>query len=228
MDSLAADLRYAFRQLRRSPTFTLAAVACLALGIGPNTAIFSVINAVLIRPLPYPEPDRLVRLFEATKADAADRNTVAPADFLDWRAQSRVFERSAAIYDYGVNLTGHGEPAEVTAELASADLFPLLGLAPTLGRTFTAEEDGPGGAKAVVLSHGLWQRRFGGARDVVGQVVRVDDQPYTVVGVLAEGAGLAGQPRAPDLWLPLALDPAPAYRAPPGGISRRWPGSGRA
>ena len=228
MDSLAADLRYAFRQLRRSPTFTLAAIACLALGIGANTAIFTVINAVLIRPLPYPEPDRLVRLFEATKGDAADRNTVAPADFLDWRAQSRVFERSAAIYDYGVNLTGHGEPAEVTAELASADLFPLLGLVPTLGRTFTAEEDGPGGAKAVVLSHGLWQRRFGGARDVVGQVVRVDDQPYTVVGVLAEGAGLAGQPRAPDLWLPLALDPAQDYRATAGryltAVARLRPG----
>jgi putative ABC transport system permease protein len=216
MDSLVADLRYAFRQLRRSPTFTLAAVACLALGIGANTAIFTVINAVLVRPLPYPEPERLVMLFEARKGDAASRNVVSPADFLDWRAQSRSFERSAAIYDYGVNLTGHGEPAEVKAELASADLFPLLGLAPVIGRTYTTEEDGPGGGKVVVLGYGLWQRRFGGARDVVGQIVRVDEEPYTVVGVLPEGAGLAGRPQAPDLWLPLALDPGQDYRATSG------------
>jgi putative ABC transport system permease protein len=228
MDSLAADLRYAFRQLRRSPTFTLAAVACLALGIGANTAIFSVINAVLVRPLPYPDPDRLVMLFEARKDNAAGRNVVAPADFLDWRTQTQAFERTAAIYDYGVNLTGRGEPAEVTAELASADLFPLLGLTPVIGRTFTAQEDGPGGARAVLLSHGLWQRRFGGARDVVGQRVRVDDQPYTVVGVLPEGAGLAGRPRAPDLWLPLALDPGQDYRATSGryltAVGRLKPG----
>jgi putative ABC transport system permease protein len=213
MDSLVADLRYAFRQLRRNPTFTLAAVACLALGIGANTAIFTVINAVLVRPLPYPEPDRLVMLFEARKSNAAGRNVVSPADFLDWRRQGRSFERSAAIYDLGVNLTGHGEPAVVPAELASADLFPLLGLTPVIGRTFTAEEDGPDGGKAVVLGYGLWQRRFGGARDVVGQVIRVNDEPHTVVGVLPEGAGLAGRPRAPDLWLPLALDPAQDYRA---------------
>jgi len=228
MDSLAADLRYAFRQLRRSPTFTLAAVACLALGIGANTAIFTVINAVLVRPLPYAEPDRLVMLFEARKGNAASRNVVSPADFLDWRAQSQVFERTAAIYDYGVNLTGRGEPAEVTAELASADLFPLLGLTPVIGRTFSAEEDGPGGARAVVLSQGLWQRRFGGARDVVGQVVRVDDQPYTVVGVLPDGAGLAGRPQPPELWLPLALDPSQDYRATAGrylsAVGRLKPG----
>ena len=229
MDSLVADLRYAFRQLRRSPTFTLAAVTCLALGIGANTAIFTVINAVLVRPLPYPEPDRVVMLFEAHKGSAASRNVVSPADFLDWRAQSRAFERTAAIYDYGVNLTGHGEPAEVTAELASADLFPLLGLTPVIGRTFSAEEDGPGGAQAVVLSHGLWQRRFGGARDVVGQVVRIDDQPYTVIGVLPDGAGLAGRPRMPDLWLPLALDPGQDYRATAGryltAVGRLKPGT---
>jgi putative ABC transport system permease protein len=229
MDSLVADLRYALRQLRRSPTFTLAAVACLALGIGANTAIFTVINAVLVRPLPYAEPERLVMLFEARKGSEASRNVVSPADFLDWRAQSRSFERSAAIYDYGVNLTGHGEPAEVKAELASADLFPLLGLTPVIGRTYTAEEDRPGGAKVVVLSYGLWQRRFGGARDIVGQVVRVDDQPYTVVGVLPEGAGLAGQPHVPDLWLPLALDPAQDYRATSGRylttVARLRPGT---
>ena len=215
MDALLWDLRYALRQLRRSPTFTLAAIACLALGIGANTAIFTVINAVLVRPLPYPAPERLVMLFEAAKGDAADRNTVSPANFLDWRAQSRRPRGSAAIYDQGVNLTGHGEPAEVPAELASADLFRVLGLTPLLGRTYTAEEDAPG-ANVAVISYGLWQRRFGGARDAVGQVVRVNDHPYTIVGVLPEGAGLAGQPRLPDLWIPLALDPAQDYRTTAG------------
>jgi putative ABC transport system permease protein len=216
MDSLALDLRYALRQLRRSPTFTVAAIACLALGIGANTAIFTVINAVLVRPLPYPEPERLVMLFEAARGDAADRNTVSPANFLDWRAQSQVFAGTAALYDLGVTLTGHGEPAEVPAELASADLFRLLGLTPVLGRTYTADDDAPGGAHVVVLSEGLWQRRFGGARNVVGQVVRVNDEPYTIVGVLPDGAGLAGRARMPDLWLPLALDPAHDYRATAG------------
>jgi hypothetical protein len=108
MDALFGDLRYAIRQLRRSPTFTIAAISCLALGIGANTAIFTVINAVLVRPLPYPDPDRLVMLFEAAAGDAADRNTVSPADFLDWRAQNRVFELTAAIYDLGVNLGIYG------------------------------------------------------------------------------------------------------------------------
>jgi len=228
VNSLIADLRYALRQLRRSPTFTIAAIVCLALGIGANTAIFTVINAVLVRPLPYPEPGALVMLFEGTVGDATDRNSVSPADFLDWRAQSRAFGRMAAIYDLGVNLTGHGAPAEVPAELASADLFPLLGLTPVLGRTFTAREDAPGGGKVVVLSYGLWQRRFGGARDVIGQVVRVDDQPYTVIGVLPPGAGLVGQDRTPDLWLPLALDPAHDYRATDGryltAVARLEPG----
>jgi putative ABC transport system permease protein len=228
MDSLVADLRYALRQLRRSPIFTVAAVACLALGIGANTAIFTVINAVLVRPLPYPRPDRLAMLFEGTVGDATDRNNVSPADFLDWQVQSGAFERMAAIYDLGVNLTGHGAPAEVPAEQASAEIFPLLGLTPVLGRTFTAGEDSPGAGNVVVLSYGLWQRRFGGARDVIGQVVRVDDKPYTVVGVLGQGAGLVGQARTPDLWLPLALDPAQDYRTTAGRyltvIARLRPG----
>lgn len=213
MDSLLLDLRYALRQLRRNPTFTFAAIACLSLGIGANTAIFTVINAVLVRPLPYPAPERLVMLFEAAKGDATDRNTVSPANFLDWRAQSRMFDGTAAIYDLGVNLTGHGEPVEVPGELASGDLFRVLGLTPILGRTYTPEEDAPGGANVLVMSYGLWQRRFGGARDAIGQTVRVNDQPYTIVGVLPNGAGLAGRRHPPDLWIPLALDPARDYRA---------------
>src|SRR5512132_910340 len=138
MHTLWADLRYALRQLRRSPTFTVAAIACLALGIGANTSIFTVIHAVLVRPLPYPEPDRLVMLWESNATYHSERNSVAPGNYLDWRKENRVFERTAALYDLRANLTGHGEPEDVPAELATADLFPLLGIEPVLGRTFTA------------------------------------------------------------------------------------------
>ncbi len=213
MHTLIGDFRFALRRLRRAPTFTVAAVACLALGIGANTAIFTVINAVLVRPLPYPEPDRLVMVWEANRDRQGDRNVVSPANYLDWRAQNTVFESTAAVYHTRMNLTGRGEPLEVPVELATAGLFRLLGMRPLLGRTFSAEEDVPGGPAVVVLSHGLWQRRFGGAPDVVGQTIALDGTAVTVVGVLPEGAGIVGLPRAPELWVPFALDPAHDYRA---------------
>ncbi len=231
MHALVGDLRFALRQLRRAPTFTVAAIACLALGIGANTAIFTVINAVLVRPLPYPDPDRLVMVWEANRDREGDRNVASPGNYLDWRSQNRVFERLAAVYQTRMNLTGRGEPVEVPAELATADLFPLLGLRPLLGRTFSADEDVPGGPPVVVLSHGLWQRRFGGAPDVVGQTLALDGTAFTVVGVLPEGAGIVGLPVAPDLWVPFALDPAHDYRATDGRylqvIARLRPGVSR-
>ncbi len=169
MAFLLDDLRSALRRLRRAPGFTFAAVVCLALGIGANTAIFSVINAVLLRPLPYPRADRVMMVWEARDADRVSRNNVAAYNFLPWKAASGVFERLAAVYDTRVGLTGHGEPLQVPVEYASADLFPMLAMRPILGRTYSPDEDVPGAAPVVVLSHGLWQRRFGGARDVVGQ-----------------------------------------------------------
>jgi putative ABC transport system permease protein len=231
MDTLLRDLRFALRQLRRSPAFTFATVACLALGIGANTAIFTVINAVLVRPLPYPDPERLVMVWESNAGRHRDRNTVAPANYLDWKADNQVFERMVAVYDTRMSLTGVGEPVELPVQLATADLFPLLGLRPILGRTYTTEEDAPGGAPVVVLSHGLWQRRFGGARDVVGRTISLDGNPTTVIGVLAEGARIVGLPQAPDLWVPLALDPAHDYRHGAGryllAIARLKPGTSR-
>ena len=220
MGTLVRDLRFALRQLRRAPVFTLAALACLALGIGANTAIFTVINAVLVRPLPYPEPDRLVMVWESNAGRKRERNVVSPANYLDWKAETQLFERMAAAYDIRMNLTGVGEPVEVPAQLATADLFPLLGLHPLLGRTFTADEDAPGGAPAAVLSYGLWQRRFGGARNVVGQSIALDGRPYTVVGVLPEGSGIVGEAQAPDLWVPFQFDPATDYRESSGRYLR--------
>src|SRR5215217_344480 len=213
MGSFLRDLRFALRQLRRSPVFTVAAIACLALGIGANTAIFTVINAVLVRPLPYPDPDRLVMVWESNAGRKRERNTVAPANYLDWKAESDVFERMAGVYDKRMNLTGVGEPVEVPAQSATAELFPLLGLRASMGRTYTTAEDVPGGPAVVLLSHGLWQRRFGGAQDVVGQRVSLDGNPFTVIGVLEEGAGIVGQAQPADLWVPFQLDPAQDYRA---------------
>jgi putative ABC transport system permease protein len=215
---LLDDLRSAIRRLRRAPGFTAAAVACLALGIGANTAIFSVINAVLLRPLPYPRADRVMMVWEARNADRVSRNNVAAYNFLPWKTESGVFERLAAVYDTRVGLTGHGEPLQVPMEYASADLFPMLGMRPILGRTYTPDEDLPGGAPVVVLSHGLWQRRFGGARDVVGQRIELDGEPHTIIGVLPPGAGIVGRPEMPDLWVPLVLDPTKDYH----GVSGRY------
>jgi putative ABC transport system permease protein len=231
MGGLRQDLRYALRQLRRAPTFTIAAVACLGLGIGANTAIFSVINAVLVRPLPYPDPDRLVWVFEANESRHRDRNVVSPGDYLDWKAQNQVFERMAGVYDVRMNLTGGGEPIEVPVQLATADLFPLVGARPLLGRTYTAEEDIPGGPPVVVLSQGLWQRRFGGSKDVVGHTISLDGKNHTVIGVLPEGFRIVGMPHPPDLWVPFALDPTVDYRASSGrymlALARLAPGVSR-
>jgi putative ABC transport system permease protein len=220
MGSFFRDLRFALRQLRRTPVLTGAAIACLALGIGANTAIFTVINAVLVRPLPYPDPDRLVMVWESNAGRKRERNTVAPANYLDWKAESDVFERMAGVYDTRMNLTGAGEPVEVPAENATAELFPLLGLRASLGRTYTADEDVPGGPAVVVLSHGLWQRRFGGARNVIGQRVSLDGNAFTVIGVLEDGAGIVGQTQPPDLWVPFQLDPAENYRETAGRYMR--------
>jgi predicted permease len=228
LDTLAGDLRFALRQLKRTPVFTVAAVACLALGIGANTAIFSVVNAVLLRPLPYGEPDRLVWVFAANESRHRDRNTISPADYLDWRAENGVFERMAAFVDTRRNLTGGGEPIEVPVQVATADLFPLLGFEPILGRTYTVEEDAPGGPSVVVLSYELWQRRFGGSRDVLGRTISLDGVGRTILGVMPQDTRIVGLPRAPEAWVPPQMDPAVDYRETAGrfmlAVARLKPG----
>jgi predicted permease len=194
MQRLTQDVRLALRSLRRHPGFTAVAVLTLALGIGGNTAIFSVVDAVLLRPLAYHQPDRLVTVLHATgRADAARPGLrdgslpVAPANFLVWRAQARSFERLAAAQAWRATLTGTDRPEELKAVKVTADLLPLLGIAPALGRAFLPTEDRPGGGRPVVLSHGLWQRRFGGSRDVIGRTVRLNGEDHQVVGVMPPG-----------------------------------------
>ncbi|HEX7316913.1 MAG TPA: ABC transporter permease [Pyrinomonadaceae bacterium] len=197
---LGQDLRYGLRTMRREPGFAAVAVLTLALGIGANTAIFSVINAVLLRPLPYRDPARLVTvLHDGWKP-------VAPANFLDWREQSSSFESMAAAQLWSLTLTGLDRPEQLDLLQTSAEMFQVLGVDAALGRTYGAGEDQPGRDHVIVLSHGFWQRRFGGARDVVGRQVTLDGEPYTVVGVMPPDFQFAPfWATHAEAWLPLNL-----------------------
>src|SRR5207253_4578378 len=161
MEAIGQDLHHAGRVLRRSPWFTLAATLALALGIGANTAIFSVVNAVLLRPLPYRQPDRLYAV-ESTNLKRGGRDKVTGADFRDWRARNRVFEDMACYWDESHTITGTANTENLIGWEVTPNLFPLLGTSPLLGRTFTAEDVHRANRNLVMLSHGLWQRRFSG------------------------------------------------------------------
>ena len=169
MGSLIHDLRVSLRSLRKRPGFTVVVVLTLALGIGAPTAIFSLVSGVLLRPLPYQDPGRVVMVWQ--RAPVWGRVGVSPANFLDWRQQNEAFEDMAAIAGATVNLTGTDEPERLRGRRVSASFFPILGVPPALGRTFLPEEDQPDGERVVVLSHGLWQRRFGSDPSVVGRAV---------------------------------------------------------
>src|SRR2546423_10406598 len=158
---IGQDLRYGLRMLVKNPGFTIVAVIALALGIGANSAIFSVVNTVLLRPLPYKNPERLVMVWEENSKQGFPRDTPSPANFADWRDQNHVFESMAALVEISLNLTGAGDPERIDGRRVSASLFSLLGVEPQLGRAFRAEEDRPGGSHVVIISYGLWQRRVG-------------------------------------------------------------------
>ncbi len=185
MDTLLQDAKYGIRLLVKSPAFALIAVLTLALAIGANTAIFSVVNAVLLRKLPYAEPNRLVRLYEERTKENVQRNPVAPADYLDWRAQNGVFESMAAYAPGGFSISGGtGQPQSVFGVYGSADLFRTMGVTPILGRGFASDEDQPGHDTVVVISSGLWERMFAADRNVIGRKVMLDGAPATIIGVM--------------------------------------------
>ena len=194
--NLFQDLRYAFRLLTKSPAFTLIAILTLALGIGANTAIFSVVNGVLLRPLPFRDPARLVLIAEKSSFPVI---STSYENYLDWRDQSHSFESMEATRGAAITLTGAGEPLRLNARMATAGLFPMLGIKPVLGRTFLSEEDRAGGTPVALLSYGLWQLHFGAAPDILGKVINLDAQPFTVVGVLPAGFQIL-QPA--DVFLP--------------------------
>jgi putative ABC transport system permease protein len=197
------DLRYAVRLQRKNPGFTIVAVIALALGIGANTAIFSVVNTVLLKPLPYKDPERLVLVWEENSKQGYPTDTPTAANFIDWRNQNQVFEEMAAFTPTSLNLTGSGEPERLIGRRVSASLFPLLGVEPQLGRVFTAEEDQPNSERVVLLSYRLWQRRFGGDAGVVGKTLTLDGRSYTVVGVMPSRFQFPTV--YDDVWVPIAF-----------------------
>jgi predicted permease len=199
------DLRYALRMLAKNPGFTAVAIIALALGIGANTAIFSVVNTVLLRPLPYKDPDRLMFVFEDSSKHGFPRDTPTVANFIDWRDQNRVFESMAAIAGASLNLTGVGDPERIAGYRVSASLFPMLGVSPQLGRWFTPDEDQAGANRVVMMSHSLWQRSFGGDPNIVGKALTLNGRSVTVVGVMP--ADFRFYIQEDELWVPIAFTP---------------------
>jgi predicted permease len=213
MNGLIQDLRYGIRQLRKSPGFTAVALLTLALGIGANTAIFSVVNAILLRPLPYPDPARLVMVWEQNPHRGWFENIVSSANFLDWRQQNHVFAGMAAFESVPFNLTGYNRPEEVAGERVSTNLFSVLGVQPLRGRLFVPEEEKRGRAAAVV-SYGLWQQSYGGDPALVGKNISLNGESYPVVGILpasfADDYSASFAPHS-QLWIS-GLDLQPEFR----------------
>src|SRR5688500_9466183 len=202
------DVRFAVRQLRKTPGFTAVAILTLAFGIGATSAIFSVVNSVLLRPLPYPDSEALVRIHEVVPQYG--RFAVAPASFLDWRQQSTVFERMITYTSDTTTVDVGGGPERLTGAITSWDVFDMLGVAPALGRSFRQEEDAPGKDGVVILSHGMWQSRFGGDPAVLGKTIVMSGEPAIIVGVMPAEFYFPG--RTTEYWRPLGIDPADASR----------------
>jgi predicted permease len=212
MEILWQDLRYGWRTLRRSPAFTIVAVLTLAIGIGANAAIFSVVNAVLLRPLPFPDSRRIVWIWETDENRNVHRGTASPAEFLDWRDRNHVFEELSAWRQLFFTVTGHHEAEQFWGAQVGGNFFRLFRVRPALGRDFLSEEEQPGQERVVILSYGLWQQRYGGDRNVLGASITLDGKPYTVIGVLPRGFSLFGTSRQFDLWVPFAFNRAQLNR----------------
>ena len=208
MRTLLADLRYGLRLLRQAPGFTVIAICALALGIGANTAIFSTLDAVLLRPLPYQDPDRVMMVYEDASSIGFARNTPAPANYFDWRAENHVFTGMAATRGRSMNITGDGSPEQIYGLGATPNFFSVLGVQPLMGRTFTEEEDRDA-AQVVVISYSLWQRRYSGDASVLNRPIMLNDSRYTVIGVMPRD--FVFQSRDRDFWVPINV--TPAFRA---------------
>jgi putative ABC transport system permease protein len=223
MKTLWRDTRYGMRMLLKKPGFTLTAVITLALGIGATSTIFSFVNGILLRPLPYQDSERLVLVYETAPKRGLASMGISPLNFLDWREQNRVFTSVAAHHSDGYSLSEGGEPERLSGQNISYNTFEILGVAPILGRTFTAEEDRPGNDMVVILSHGLWKRRFGAKPEIIGRKIALNNRQRTVIGVMPPGFKF---PEVADLWVPLAIDTSDWSRHSHGwdAIARLKPG----
>jgi putative ABC transport system permease protein len=199
------DMRYGARMLLKNPGFTFVAVLVLALGIGANTALFSVVNGVLLKPLPYSDPERIVTLWERNERDGVERDDVSPANFLDWQERATVFSEMASANPFSFDYTGGDEPEVLRNALVSRGFFQILGTDALHGRTFLPEEYQPGKSQVVVLGHGLWQRRFGGDPKIVGRTLTLDDKPYVVVGIMPPEFRLHLFDKPEEMWSPQVL-----------------------
>ncbi|HJQ22320.1 MAG TPA: ABC transporter permease [Blastocatellia bacterium] len=205
METVLQDLRYAIRASLNRPAFVVIVVLALAIGIGANTAIFSVVNAILLRPLPYKNPDRIVMIWMSNGKLGVAEDWHSYPNYVDYRDQNSTFEEVAAFNYRGFNLTGTGDPVLLSGAWSTANLFAVLGVDPQLGRTYTVEEEEPGRDLVAVISHGLWQRRFGGDPNIVGQPIQLNGVNRTVIGVMP--AGFAFPQKETDVWVPLAARP---------------------
>jgi putative ABC transport system permease protein len=183
MATLWQDIRFGLRMLLKSPGFTALAVLALALGIGANTAIFSVAIAILQKPVSFPALDRLVAVVNVQPQDVEEANSVSPADYLDWKSQARSFGSMTAMHGVELNLTGKGDPEKLHGEMIAANFFDVLGTGPAIGRAFLPEEEQPGRDQEVILGYGLWQRRFASDPNILGQTIQLNGSSYTIVGV---------------------------------------------
>src|SRR5215831_6628485 len=206
METLIRDLRFALRTMERKPAFTSMAVIIIALGIGANTAIFSLVRAVILRPLPFKEPDRLVMVWEDASFINFPKNTPAPANYVDWKTRNEVFEDMAALRIRDFNLTGDGQPEKVYAYGVTGNFFSVLGVGAEVGRTINLDDDQPQSGKVAVISYALWRSRYGGDSGLVGRDILLDDEKYTVIGVMPRGFQFL-DPEV-RIWVPAVFTPS--------------------
>jgi putative ABC transport system permease protein len=205
MGTLWQDVRYGARTLRRNPGFAFVAILTLAIGIGANVVIFSIINGVLLRPLPFPDSQRIVTLWETDVNRNVVRGTASAAEFLDWQDLNRSFEELSGWRGLYFTITGGGEPEQIWGSQVSGNFFKMLRIAPALGRDFTAEDEQPGHEQVVILNYALWQRHYGGDPGIVGKTITLDDQPFVVIGILPRGFTLYGGLPEFEIWKPFAF-----------------------
>src|SRR3954468_16691311 len=207
MQTFLHDLKYALRMLKKNPAFTAVAILTLAVGIGANSAIFSVLNSVLLRPLPYRQPDHLVRVYSEFPTMQLQKFWLSPPELLDIQREAKSWEAIGAWAPGGQNVGTESEPLRVTSAAITRSLIDVLGVQPQLGRTFTEEEDRNGGPRVAIISHGLWQKGFGGASDIIGKQIQVDARTVTIIGVMpADFAFPPGSNDQADIIVPLQFD----------------------
>ena len=212
METFWNDLRYGWRVMRRSPGFAAVALLTLAIGIGANAAIFSIVNGVLLRPLPFPDSGRIVTIWETDPNRNVVRGTTSPAELLDWQDMNHSFAELSGWRSLLFTITGSGDAEQVHGSQVSGNFFRMLGVGPAIGRDFSKEDQQPGHEQVAILSYALWQRHYGGDSGILGKSILLDEKPYTIIGVLPRSFSLYGIAPELDVWVPFAFNRAQLNR----------------